>query len=64
MILPNMDRSDFAAVTITPESKTQTAVVDIPDVAPTARALVVVAASGGGIWYLLWKISFYFAFWH
>jgi hypothetical protein len=62
-----MDLSDSATGTAAqtiPENQTQSAVVGVPEVAQTARALVVVAASGGCIWYLLWKITVYFLVGH
>jgi hypothetical protein len=60
MSSPNMDHCNLAVGTVTqtiPESQTQKAVHRVPDAALTARAFVIVAALGGGIWYLLWKIS-------
>jgi hypothetical protein len=60
MSSPIMDRCDFAVGTATQTihaSQPQTAIDSVPDAAFTARALVVVAALSGGVWYLLWKIS-------
>jgi len=67
MSSPKIDRCDFAVGTVAqtiPDSHTQKAVHSVPDAAVTGRALVAVAALGGGIWYFLWKISLYFAVGH
>jgi len=63
----NIDRCDFAVGTVPeaiPERQTQNAVVGDPDAALAARAVVVAAALGGGIWYLLWKVSIYIVLGH
>jgi hypothetical protein len=67
MTLSIMDLGDAATGTgaqTIPENQTQSAVVGVSDGAQTARALVVVAASGGCIWYVLWKITVYFLVGH
>lgn len=62
MSSPKIDRCDFAVGTFAqtiPESQTQRAVKSVPDASLTARAVVLVAALGGGVWCVLWKISVY-----
>jgi|KBSMisStaDraftv2_1062788.scaffolds.fasta_scaffold6203553_1 hypothetical protein len=67
MSSPNMDHCSLtvgAVAQTIPDSQIQKAVHSVPDAALTARALVAVAALGGGIWYLLWKVSLHFVVGH
>jgi hypothetical protein len=60
MSSPKTDRCAFAVSTAThtiPASQPDTGVGGAPDAAFTARALVLVAALSGGVWYLVWSIS-------
>jgi hypothetical protein len=60
MSSPKMGRREFAvstAIHTIPASQPQTDVGSVPDAAFTARALVLVAALSGGVWYLVWSIS-------
>jgi hypothetical protein len=62
-----MDRSNFAVYAVNqpiPENQAQGAFVGVSYAALTVGAAVVVAALGGGIWYLLWKISLHFVLGH
>ena len=58
MTSPSTTRCDFPVDSVNQtisEGHTQGVVDSIPDAALTARALVVIAAAGGGIWFLLWE---------